>query len=71
MLDASKLNYSQFCPALWRQIASKEQWNTDSNLGAMPQRVLKDKVKGSLQVPAHLLSSLTHPIERGGQPLSS
>lgn len=47
----SKPNYSQFCPALWRQIASKEQWNKDSDLGAMSQRVLKDKVKGSLQVP--------------------
>lgn len=58
------LNYSQFCPALWRKITSKEQWNRDSNLGAMSQRVRKDKVKGSLQFPTLLFGFLTHPIEK-------
>jgi len=45
------VNYTQFCPALWRQITSKEQQNRGSDHGAMSQRVLMGKVKGSLQVP--------------------
>lgn len=37
----------------------------------MSQTVLKDKGKGSLQVPTLSLGFLTHAIERGGQPRTS